>query len=415
MIEDDYPGYAYPEVEPKAGAIANALSRVIDTHIDLKQSMKAGLDREFNRVSEAAQFTMGDVLAWIEQAIGQACAAEKFSQDDIRAFISSRLDSAQGVADLINATIRKALDRLERKQQRAKTKAADRERRKSGITEPQTLPNDEAPASTEPGGGQYPPGLSSPPKLWPEPPTADEIAGLIIDGTPGQPALTLSDLPAFYWQSQNDQRIWLSLELTPVSRGLLWTKRITGGIPVDAGSIYLNIAMPLSDEAIREVLNQLGANPATSQAWTYRQAWDVLTEWYGVQVIEQVWAIYGIPIPVRPSHEIPPLNQWRAQQPPEIAPETPDGLAEPPKPDPEGFTRVEIPEPPAPPCEPVINPVRPRADIDFGQFTLDLLTRDLFCRVVAPVWTYLGVDPNKMPPCASLRETMRYLDTRIRK
>jgi hypothetical protein len=407
MMQDDYPGYALPPIEPTAGAIANATATIVENLHDLKQGIKAGLDRTMAQTGAAAQIVLGDVLTWVEETLGDACAVERHCQDAIRAYLQSHLDACTGCAEMLNARIRVEQNKLDRKRQKQEKRIADRERRRLGITEPQTLP-DGIDATLPPGGeDSLPPGFTSPPSIWPNPPTQDELQGLQIATDGSAPPIVLLALPGIFWESQNENRLWLSIEPTPVSRGVIPVQRITGGNASDAGVIYLNVSMNASEAALQGMLASLGLGPDRSAIWTPEQAFTIAAQLFGQFLVEQVWRAYSMELPVRQFNQIPPLDEYRRDHPPELAVETPDFVPGGPKLPQETFTRLETPEPPGEPLEPVVLPVRPRADIDFGAFTLDWLTRQRICDFLRPIVGYVGVDIAKFPPCMPYDEFMR--------
>lgn len=404
-IQDDIGGRQAPFLEPTPAALSNFLASVVNYVEDLKARIKAHVENQFVPPGQAAGQAMGKVVAWVEYALETACVAETACVEKIRNWIETKLGSAAFCSEGMQGKIDKAQKRLTGRAEKAKTRAADASSAR-GEQPLQSAATSNAKAEESASRGIDAPASFLPTSApIPSPPVPGELSGLVAILGDDQGALPLEALPGEFWQADNANRVFLTLEPSVLTRATIQTLRIRGEAIEPAGVIYFNVGLPVPPESIQTMLGELGLASEGFQVLSDLDAWNQAVERFGENVALQFWDLYSLPHPQVITSVLPPLT----------------GPGSPPNP----FSGKG-------PFDDVVDamPFRQQAGelgarmmrvVQAGpvgvaanvaeRFGLRIPTLAELCELVAPVVAYFGLDVHKMPPCATVNECKAYLDS----
>jgi hypothetical protein len=407
----EMPAFSTAGLQPTPGSLATYLASVVSFAHDLKQKIAAGVVDQFVPASQAAGQSMGKVTDWVEGRLAQACETEKFIHAKLLTWIDAKIGSAEQALAFVQAKIDKANARLQKKEAKRKLRTAD--------DSPSGVPNVAAidQGATIPDERTKVPGVSPPgtlhtsPEGFPAPPTFEEIQHLVVPLAHDQGPLHLVQLPRGIWEPMNEQRTWLSLEETPLTRAEITALKLENGAIAPAGLVFLNSGLDLDFEAVRNVLDTLGIDQEAYRPMSREDAWARALDRFGPTVPTAVWDVYNLPHPDVIGGRMPPLGRVLAAAADENEENPVQGVGRALG----GVLGRFLPNVPNP-LDAVPNPLPAGlpnpADIIAGAAGLPPLrmpTIQELCQWFVRPWTWRGLDPSKMPPCATWDEMRRYL------
>jgi hypothetical protein len=332
---------------------------------------------------------------------GQCCQA---IQDKVCAFLDNILDCGKTCLNGKQAKCDKHARRLQAKSGSPAPSAPPP--RSAPPPAPAAPPqNGSAPVGSAGGPVQNCPAATGlPPEPFPDPPSKEELAGLLVPFPDGTGAIDCEQLPAEFWDWQNPLKWWLSLAPTPVSRVQMTAVRWDGTNIGPAGILFLNVGMALDLDALVSLLSEFGLPKDAYCALSLDEAWQANSEAFGGMLTGAMWDYFCIPHP-SVTVQMTPLPKTALPSVPLPATDAPSCK---PANVPENGVYVPISTPKdagVPFGEPVQismptlpNPLQALFD------RLRMPTNAEICGVLDPVYQYLGVPQNMRLPCVTLEQ-----------
>lgn len=393
---------------PTAGGLAVYMAGVVTQVSDLKKRIAAGVENQFIEAGTVAGQSMSKVCQWIEAQLQQACACENAITEKVRNWIELKIGNAEFTQNLAEAKVNKAQARLSKKAKNATLELADAQQAE-GKMPLQSVLGVISPPAIQPLGGQVPPSsFPAPGNPFPAPPGPGELDNLVLPLKDGGGGLVLASLPAEMWDPLNENRTWLSLEPSVVTRAELSAVRIYTDRIEPAGQIYFNVGLAMPADALGSILGGLGIADEAIAIKSDADAWKGATERFGDIVASEVWDLYGLPHPPVIPGALPPLP------PPGGAACAPfPGQAKGPD---EFFRALEQFRGFLPAGARGLVPEVPAVAELAGRILplLQMPTLRGLCTFLQPFLLYFDFDIQKMPPCATLAEVKRYLDEKVK-
>ena len=372
-------------VEPTPGAIARELSGLVDIKAELQRLTGVQLEQNISQSYQEIGQILAPILDYLQGELETACQMRASCDYDLAQHIEGQLSAAQGCQELCERAAAQERSRLRRMGLLDTIPSADVVPEVSSVG-PQSPVNPQLPPATFPGpepDGFGPSSLPSSP--FGNPPTRDELLPLAVPLEGTTEVLQLGPLPAEYWDRGNPQRLWWSLQPTPLTRVAVPALRTSESGWIAAGQVYLNAGVPVGASELQALVDAIGVRQAGVRFYTIQETWDRAVAGWGEPTARLSWQVYGMQPPAPAPLRISDLDQRPdLQQPPAR----------------NGFVRFEHIEQPGN-CPPV------QVSLTDAFTGLSLPSREQVCAWLGRMASYLPVDQSTLPPCVTFQEAMR--------
>jgi hypothetical protein len=289
--------YDQPTAQAYKTAISGQLAGVATATYDLRQSISAGVANQFTAIGQTIGNIIGKITDAIELSLACGCKTQQTLEAKINTYLDARLSVIETSTAIMQAKMDKITAALQPKPKKTRIPIADATPTQPGNGTANPIPTGAGTVSANPGATTPPALIPGGPEPFPQPPTPTELANLILPQTGAENGLPASALPSSFWQPNNPDGFWFSLEPSAISRGAVAAATNAGGQFSSAGNIYINFNGPATEDELTQILLALGIPPNMSQVWDSQQSWTNAVNRYGDTISEQVWNAMGLPHP----------------------------------------------------------------------------------------------------------------------
>lgn len=292
------------------GRLAHQVALSVTVDHAIRDAIQRGTEALFAPLAETLGGVAEAARSSIESYLEASCAIEGMLEDYIRERLEIGCGQTAQLVDICEACERIAVNKLEKREASGTLSDADRvnlQRLRPGPQSPPPPLTENHPTTS----GVMPEVsfLGAPPPIPPLPDQAI-LNGLVYAAVGDPPAIRLDELPQLVWLPQSQDRWFLSLTPTPMTRAVWPIFSMNGQNVAEWGKLHLNFTQDTDSAAVSGLVRALQVDPSMVSLTEAEEARTQSYAIWGQSVVDAIYDGFGLwrpPAIMGPLSELPPL------------------------------------------------------------------------------------------------------------